>query len=364
MDSPLPPIPTPASQRWREFRIRVLPVVVFVCIVLGASVLWLNFVAPVAIIGQVEAIQAHVSSIAPGTLAEVRVERFQRVKRDELLGYVVTTDTALTEAALNQISADLKLMEARMGLDKIRNLDAYTSKRLDLLKEQIALATARVKLPLAEQELERVTKLRDSNIIPLTTLVTSQVSYESALRERDSLQVEVKTRAKLVDQYEQEIAAMSAAGGSYSPTKDPAIEEAIKAQQEKLRLADKPATLKAPIDGMVSMVFKRSGEKIIAGEPLITITPLETDRIIAWIRQPLDRIPTTNDMARVRTRTTRRHYADAQIVEVGRQLETIDPLLLSPDGKVQDRGLPILIRMPPGLPLTPGEYVDISIEKK
>src|SRR6185295_19760952 len=115
MDS-LSPIPTPAAQRWREFRIRVLPVVVFICIVLGASVLWLNFVAPVAIIGQVEAIQAHVTSIAPGTLAEVRVERFQRVTRDQVLGVVITADNALTEATLNEIAADLKLMEARMGL--------------------------------------------------------------------------------------------------------------------------------------------------------------------------------------------------------------------------------------------------------
>ena len=54
MDSPLSPIPTPASQRWREFRIRVLPVVVFLCIVLGASVLWLNFVAPVARVGSTD----------------------------------------------------------------------------------------------------------------------------------------------------------------------------------------------------------------------------------------------------------------------------------------------------------------------
>src|SRR5262249_37281090 len=148
--SPLNPIPTPPAQRWREFRIRVLPILVFVCVVLSASVLWTNFVAPVAVIGQVEAIQAHITSIAPGTLAEVDVERFQRVAKDQVLGYVITADPALTEAALNEIAADLKLMEARMWVDKERNLDTYTSLHIDLLKEQVALEQARVKLPLAE----------------------------------------------------------------------------------------------------------------------------------------------------------------------------------------------------------------------
>jgi multidrug resistance efflux pump len=364
MDSPLSPIPTPASQQWREFRIRVLPVVVFLCIVLSASVLWMNFVAPVAIIGQVEAIQAHVSSIAPGTLADLRVERFQRVKRDEVLGSVITTDVELKEASLLVIAADLKLMQERMELDKYRNIDAYTRLRLDLLNNRVALDLATVKLEQAESALQRVTRLRDDKIIPDLELADNRLSYDTVLRDRNALQVEVKTRTKLVEQEEQEIANMSISSAALIAPKDPAIEEAIKAQQERLRLIDKPVTLKAPIDGMVSMVFKRSGEKVIVGEPLITLTPFESDRILAWVRQPLNKIPTTNDTARVRTRTTRRQYANAPIVEVGTQLELIDPLLLSPDGKLQDRGLPFFIRMPAGLPLTPGEYVDISIEKK
>ena len=50
----LPPIPTPASQRWREFRIRVLPFLVFFVVLSGVVSLWKNFVQPVGIVGLAE----------------------------------------------------------------------------------------------------------------------------------------------------------------------------------------------------------------------------------------------------------------------------------------------------------------------
>lgn len=43
MDS-LPPIPTPAAQRWREFRVQVLPLLVFVLILASIALLWKSFV--------------------------------------------------------------------------------------------------------------------------------------------------------------------------------------------------------------------------------------------------------------------------------------------------------------------------------
>ncbi len=360
---PLPPIPTPASQRWREFRIRVLPVVVFICVVLGAGALWMNLVAPVAIIGQVEAIQSTVTSILPGKLSEVTVERFQRVAKDQVLGYVVTSDPTLTEASLNQVAADLKLMQARMELDKERNLDAYSRLRLDMLNEKVALEQARVKLRQAESQFDRVTALYTNNIVGKDSLLNNVVSYESVLRERDALRQEVTDRTKTLEQWELDLKRMEANAALISAPRDPVIEEAIKAQQDVLRLESKPTTLRAPIDGVVSMVHKRSGEKVIVGEPLIVITPLESDRIIAWVRQPLNTVPTTNDTAHIRTRTTRRQVANAQIVAVGTQLEPIDPMLLSPDGKVLDRGLPLMIKIPPGMALTPGEYLDVTIHQ-
>ena len=56
MDS-LPPIPTPAAQRWREFRIQILPVIVFVCTMVAIALMWRSFVQASRVVGEVEAVK-------------------------------------------------------------------------------------------------------------------------------------------------------------------------------------------------------------------------------------------------------------------------------------------------------------------
>ena len=48
----LPPIPTPASQRWRAFRIQVLPLVIFAGVFLSVALLWKSLVATTGIDGK------------------------------------------------------------------------------------------------------------------------------------------------------------------------------------------------------------------------------------------------------------------------------------------------------------------------
>lgn len=42
----LPPIPTPLRRRWKEFRVRVVPVLVFLVVLATACFLWRWYVAP------------------------------------------------------------------------------------------------------------------------------------------------------------------------------------------------------------------------------------------------------------------------------------------------------------------------------
>ena len=58
---PLPPIPTPPAQRWREFRIQVLPVVVFVGVLTAVVCMWKSYVVPSGVVGEFEAIRANIT---------------------------------------------------------------------------------------------------------------------------------------------------------------------------------------------------------------------------------------------------------------------------------------------------------------
>ena len=70
----------------------------------------------------------------------------------------------------------------------------------------------------------------------------------------------------------------------------------------------------------------------------------------------------TNDNVKVITRAQRRQVGTGQIIRVGTALENIEPLLLSKDATVVELGLPFLVSIPEGMQLTPGEFVDLSIE--
>jgi hypothetical protein len=175
------------------------------------------------------------------------------------------------------------------------------------------------------------------------------------------LKNQIEEQSKVVAQLEVDLQSMESAGVAQLQAKDPFVEEAIKAQQQKLSLLQKPVVLKSPIDGTVSTISKRPGEKVIRGEAILTITAPNSDRIVGYMRQPLGAIPTTNDTVQVRTRTMRRQVAEAAIVRVGTQMEAIDPALLSVDATRREVGLPFLISIPEGMHLVPGEFVDIAI---
>jgi multidrug resistance efflux pump len=354
MDS-LPPIPTPPAQRWREARIRYLPFVFFVLLIVGIIPLWRSFVAPLSMVGEVEVIRSSVVSIQDGTLVELSVDRFEQVHKDQPLGRVATADPAVTEATLNQIAADLRLMKARMDLDKIRNKDSYVQLLLNLQSEQVALALSKARIKQAEAELERAKLLFVQKIIAADAIDVAQ-------RDLDVLHADIEARTKRVTQFDQEIAAMRSAGAAEIAPADQVIEDAIKAQQEVISLSEKPALLKAPIDGVVSMIFKRAGEKVVRGEVLVTVTPHNSERIIGYLRQPLNTVPTTNDLVQVRSRTSRRQIANTRILKVGTQLEPINPALLSAESNRSEVGLPVLVAIPDGMRLMPGEFVDLSIQ--
>jgi hypothetical protein len=69
------------------------------------------------------------------------------------------------------------------------------------------------------------------------------------------------------------------------------------------------------------------------------------------------------DTVEVRTRGLRRIKGEGRVLQVGAQVEPINPALISTDANRLELGLPILISMPPGLrdSLRPGQVVDLTI---
>ena len=81
------------------------------------------------------------------------------------------------------------------------------------------------------------------------------------------------------------------------------------------------------------------------------------------LRQPISFEPKAGDVVLVRSRGNRRQVAEARVVKVGARLELFtQPLRVRGFDSSQERGLPVLIDLPDGLTLYPGELVDLVLK--
>jgi multidrug resistance efflux pump len=359
----LPPIPTPPSQRWREIRIKLMPLAVFAGALLASALIWKDNVAPPTLLGEVESIRACVSSPKPGVLAQLNIVRLQSVRAGDPIGQLITTDPRVLQSSLAIIQAEIQLL--RLNLDPILNQQrvamAYDRLRLDWMDQRVQLATARVKLQLAESDLRRAESLFTEKIVSTSVL-------EQAQTVKRQLESEVEERSRLVAEQErnlQTIQMENVSEHSWQFSHEEVMLASIKVQEEKLRLTEaelSPITLVSPIDGTISMIHHRSGEAVPAGEPIVTVTTTSSDRIVGYVRQPFTFEPRVGMSVEVRARSYKRPVSEAQIIGVGSQLEPISPALLSPfSSRSHEVGLPILVTLPSAQKLMPGEVVDLII---
>src|SRR5688572_4721119 len=155
----LPPIPTPAAQRWREFRIQILPLLVFVAILATIALMWRSFVQPSGVVGEVEAVKANVISLQDGVIAELTVDRLQYVTNGQVIGRIITTDPDFLRASIANIQSEFQVLRARMRLDESRNEQSLQQMRLDLLEEKMLRDLAHAYLSVATNTLNQVQAL-------------------------------------------------------------------------------------------------------------------------------------------------------------------------------------------------------------
>lgn len=350
----LPTIPTPLAQRWREFRIQVFPVVTFCAAVAGVVLMWSRYVMPSNVVGAVESMHANVISTVPGTLQELKVERFQLVTNGQIIAQLVTITPEILQASVDAMVADLKVMRARMITDEDRNFIQYQTVRLSLLSEKVQLSVNRVNFRQAMADFKRAEDLFHAKPVALI----SEDLYEVAKTKMEALQVTVTDGAKFLEEKEQTLPTLRP-----TTTNSLSVLAAIEAEEKKIKQINQPIFLTAPMDGMVTTINTRPGEKVIAGLPLVVISGTQPRRIVAYVRQPVHLRPKVGDTVQVRRTSFQRNSDVATVTVVGTQMELVDPVLLpAANARVPEVGLPFSLTVPPGLDLIPGEIVEIVLK--
>jgi len=357
-------IPIPIRQRWLDARLRILPFVVFTA-ALGAIVfLWRDHISAPTLIGQAEPLTVQIGSPKAGMLTGLTVSRFQKVKAGEIVGQVTVADPQLVEASLDVIRSEIVVLKSTLQpmATQQRNAVNYVQVRLDWMRQRVTLAGTKVQLQLADAQFHRTQDL-------FTAKIASQSELDIAKATFDSLQKQVDELTKLVAEVEQNFKTLSPTNGpDLSTVSDESLRAALAEQESKLRLTEaelSPVMLKAPIDGIVTILDHRAGEAVIAGQPIVSIASAESARIVGYLRLPLATEPRVGTQVEVRTRGTHRVTAPARILAIGGQLETIPPVYLGLaklDAAFQ--GLPVDISLPANLTIHPGELVDITMNSE
>ncbi|MCF7762747.1 MAG: hypothetical protein K9N62_03655 [Verrucomicrobia bacterium] len=357
-DSRLKPIPIPPGRRWREFRRSVLPGIAFLSAAFGVALMWNRYVQPPTLQGLVESVQSNVASPRAGVITQINVSRFQKVSEGDVMAVVVPNDPRLPLALLQ---SELDVLRARMEprLAGQRNATGFQQLRLDWLLQKVRLASARVNLARAENELRRSVQLVAARVI-------SEDLHDEVVKKRERFAVEVGLIGNVVEELSLSLEGLKASEGSdeQASVLDETI-VALEAHERKLSMAREslgPILLKAPMDGVVQTVFRRSGETVQDGDPILALSGLESRRIIGYLRQPILTDPEVGMDVEVRTRAARPVVLKGEILHVGNQYEEVDRSLSFPrPGGALDIGLPIAVTLPAGLPVRPGEVVDLVI---
>jgi len=369
----LPPIPTPLALRWREFRIKFFPGVAVLAALLACVQLWVRHVSPPALIGEVEPIRANVMSVVPGTLQALKAELFQQVTNGQELAELALVEPDQLEGELAALAATLRVTKAQLDVNRARSMDAYSTLRLNLLNAKVTLELSRIRLRQADAELQRVSQLYEQKLVPRGVEsapagfgARNELGYDVAQRDRDALRAQVETETLKVAQLEQDVKQMEATGTAAVPATEPIIEAAIQAEQTRLERLQRPVLLRSPIDGFISAVLHQPGEKVPAGQAILVVSANKSDRILAWVRQPVTVRPEVGDRVVMRRGWVSHLAVECTVTEVGRHLEPIDPAAL-PRTTLPNRvelGLPLLVKAPLGVDLIPGETIGLTFKSR
>jgi multidrug resistance efflux pump len=353
----LPPIPTLSRVRWREFRLRVVPFIVFITIVFGVVVAWRQ-AGVGGTVGLAEGTCSMITSPRTGMVTALDVEPYQWIDVGGALA-TVSPDDPRSELQALQTQLELARIQLQPSLAD-RNAINYERVRIDASAQRTAIAMAKVNLDRAEPALKRNEQLLKEDLI-------SQEIYEASLRDRDFYVAEIKERTQALQEIEERLKTLWPLGQFDASGTNPAalgLIEDLRATISTVISNSGPMKLVAPTSGMVGMVRRHPGEYVVLGEPLVSIESSQCERIVAYLRQPFPFEPRVGMHVNVSTRTRPRHKFITEIARVGVRMEAItNALVIARQGFVE-LGLPIVLSVPRNPAIRPGEIVDIYTDSE
>ncbi|MHC4069682.1 MAG: HlyD family secretion protein [Planctomycetota bacterium] len=389
------------SSRLGRFRQHAVPVFVWFCALACAIVLFQRRAQRFEVLGIAQGQVRQVAATCSGRLINVPVQLFQKVKEGDVVAIIDTVlDDENIEAQLATASAEIQHLQAQLTETESRleveatNLqtDRIASERrfyvdvedarLRVLELKTQLETDRILLEQLELDMKVASarSVRDQND-------TAYYEVQKAKLEQAALAKKVQENQRLLEQTEAGLNQAQQRRDEFAQRQpqylstDNTLEvlrRAIKVQE--LRVGEllarrEPLVLKAPIDGVVSQILRRpvrrtgegvvrqmirrSGEAVTSGEPILTISGKEPSEIISYVSDEQLAWVRAGMTVQLVKETEPLQIAASKVTYLGPIMEVMPQRLwLVPN--IPQWGRPMLIEIPPGMKLLPGEMVGIK----
>lgn len=328
-----------------------------------------------------------IAAAKDGRLKSVSVELYQKVNLGDKIAIIDTVledenIKALRQAQLKTVAAEIQRLMAEMVptqenlLAEASNIESdkivaqrrfsvdIENAKLRILQLKTQIETDCINLENLVVEVKIAKQLLAEDAIAPYELQKVQVLYntlDKTIQENEHLLTQAEENLKQAQQRKNKFAQHQ----PFHPSIDSALDiirKAVKVQErliEELLIKPVPMTLTATLDGVVSQIYYGTGDAVLAGEPIITIAESKPIEIVAYASAQ----QTSTIKEKMKVQLIKNSYpaqiATSRVTHLGPNVELIPERLWS-NPNVPQWGRPILIKIPNGLKLIPGEIIGVK----
>jgi multidrug resistance efflux pump len=391
-----------------RLRLHLLPILVWLAALACVIGLFTRRSQRFEVVGMARSHVVQVSVNCPARLKAVQVKLFENVTKGQTVAIV---DTILDnqqprlelQSQVNTILAEIEHLSAQLVPTQetlMAEESDRTTRRIARMRTfEVDIENANIKILSLRSQIasDRI----DLEYLAAQTKVTQDLveqkavapyEQEKAKFQYDALAKKIEENEKLLEQAKSDLEQAQQRRDEYvknnpfNPSVDDALEvirkqiavqtrrmDGVLAQLDALKSRES-LEVKAPIDGVVIPIQQRAneerllrpGEKIIgrpgevvtAGEPILAIAETKPNEIITYVGERLLGQLRENMPVELIKEREPPQIAKSQVMEIGPTMELMpERMWLNPN--IPQWGRPVLIKIPEGLELIPGEMIGI-----
>ena len=366
-----------------RLRLHILPILVWLGTAACVVMLFRYRTERFEVVGLAQGRVRHIAATCAGRLKEVPVQLFDQIKKGQDVAVIDTVlDNENIQAQLKTVRAEVAHLTAELAPARERIEVEAANAITDQIATQrrfavdVESAGLRVLELTAQIETDKIT-LED---LAAEVEIVRDLLQQQAVADYELQKVEAKHNvvAMQIEQYTQLLAEAKlhldntqkrqqefAVRQPQHLTVDNALavitkaREVQQARMQELRAKRDLLILKSPVDGMVSLIQRGPGETVLPGDPILTVAETEPREIVTYATE--GQFGQLRERMRVRLikHSEPKKIADSQVVYLGPTMELMPERLWRTRG-IPQWGRPVLIKIPPGMKLVPGELVGIK----